>query len=200
MISLLEGSVYSRNEQSIIILVNGIGFEIYVTHPQSYTMHEKITIQVYTHWNQEHGFSLFGFRHSNEQTMFMLLLSCSGIGPKIALSILTLPLSDIIQSIVHKKPSILNRVSGVGTKKAELIVLQLYDKVNNLLEKGILHITHDFEHIHQLNLVLQSLNYSKHEIHSVLEAVRTDHAYAQLPFDALLKKALHMLTLKQRQV
>ncbi|HCJ45410.1 MAG TPA: Holliday junction branch migration protein RuvA, partial [Candidatus Moranbacteria bacterium] len=93
---------------------------------------ENILFHIHTHVRED-MFALYGFLNEEELTMFELLISISGIGPKVALSILSIAdVKTICTAIVNKDPSILTRVSGVGKKTAERVIIELQNKVGDM--------------------------------------------------------------------
>ncbi|MGB8467684.1 MAG: Holliday junction branch migration protein RuvA [Candidatus Babeliales bacterium] len=194
MISLLEGTVQTVYDSAITLMCHGIGFELHVPNATNYAHHEKITVHTYVHWNQEQGFTLFGFRSLEEKKIFLLLISCQGVGPKLALAIFNeLTINQLIDALVNRKNSVLSSVSGIGAKKAELITLHLHEKVAQLVATGQLHATEETSHLQQLTQVLSSLNYSRQEIASVIDQLRSS-INTQESFDQLLRKALSLLS------
>ncbi len=200
MITILQGIVVKKNEQEVTILVSGIGFLLQMPHPECCEIQKEVTLYTYLHWNQESGPHLFGFSSELEKTVFLLIISCSGIGPKIALAILSeLSPALFLQAIHNNDEKILSSVSGIGAKKAEQLIVSLRHKVSKLISSGILqdqtHSTEAFEQWTQVIQVLQSLNYSRTEIDSAMNYLRTQHTSAQT-FDFLLRSSLSFLSKK----
>ncbi len=151
------------------------------------------------HWNQEQGPSLFGFLSELEKTVFLLIISCSGIGPKIALAALgELTPAQFLQAIQEGNTKALSSVSGIGAKKAEQMILNLKDKVTKLIQtQGIIGTSDETNALAQwsnVTQVLQSLNYSKGEIEAAMRYIGKECAGRSLPFDELLRKALSFLS------
>ncbi|MDO8565785.1 MAG: Holliday junction branch migration protein RuvA [Candidatus Moranbacteria bacterium] len=132
MIAQLEGKIAGMRGNAVILQVGGIGYLVFVS---SYTLgkvasQEQVFLHIHTHVREDQ-FSLYGFLNEEELTMFELLISISGIGPKMALSILSIAdVNTIRTAIVNKDPSILTRVSGVGKKTAERVIVELQNKVD----------------------------------------------------------------------
>lgn len=131
MIARLDGKIGNLRGNSVILMVGGVGYQVFVT---TYTIGrlaglEEASLHIHTHVRED-AFLLYGFLEETELTMFELLISVSGIGPKVALSILSIADTKTLgTAIAHKDPSILTRVSGVGKKMAERIILELQNKV-----------------------------------------------------------------------
>ena len=91
-------------------------------------------MQTYMHWNQDNGPTLYGFNSILEKTVFLLIISCSGIGPKIGLAVLHhLEPATFVQAIIEENIKVLSSISGIGAKKAEQICVALKHKVAKLL-------------------------------------------------------------------
>jgi holliday junction DNA helicase RuvA len=194
MIEWLNGSVEHVEKQHIVLNVHGIGIAILV--PDGYRFEQKslVNILTYVHWNAEQGPSIFGFSSALERSIFSLIIGCSGIGPKLALAVLgQLSTTSIINAINSQNYSIFATVSGIGTKKAEALVVQLKHKIGTLAQ----HITQDQPDLlpwQELAMALESLNYSRTEVSAATHAVRTSTLPDNPTFDFLLRKALMYLT------
>jgi len=135
MIARIEGKIASIKGNAVIVMVGDIGYKVSIS---AYTLgkvagkEERILFHIHTHVREDQ-FSLYGFLSEEELTMFELLISISGIGPKVALSILSIAdVKTICTAIVNKDPSILTRVSGVGKKTAERVIIELQNKVDTI--------------------------------------------------------------------
>jgi Holliday junction DNA helicase RuvA len=147
MIAQLFGKIGGIRGSSVILLVGGgvdtnenkvdsgwIGYRVFVS---AYTLgkiagQERVLLHIHTHVRED-SFVLYGFLDEEELVMFELLISISGIGPKVALSILSIAdVKTIRTAVVNKDPSILTRVSGVGKKTAERVIVELQNKVDAL--------------------------------------------------------------------
>jgi holliday junction DNA helicase RuvA len=138
MISYLEGKIKNKGNNYLIILVNGIGYKVFVNGAVLEDASVGEDKEVYIYQNvKEDALDLYGFKNMEELELFELLLSISGIGPKGALAVLAIAgVSDIKDSISRGDSSLLVKVSGIGKKTAERVVLELRDKVGSL-ESGI---------------------------------------------------------------
>src|SRR3989344_4097105 len=131
MIAQLEGTIAGIRGNAVILMVGGVGYLVSVS---AYTLgklagQERVLLHIHTHVREDQ-LALYGFLHEDELAMFELLISISGIGPKVALSILSIADTKTIRTaIVNKDPSILTRVSGVGKKTAERVIIELQNKV-----------------------------------------------------------------------
>ena len=133
MISTIAGKVTATGSDSVILDVQGIGFEIAI--PKTLATELKIgePVMLYTHLHvREDILALYGFATPEDKRFFNLFLSVEGIGPRLALAILsTLSLDVIRGAIVSEKPEIFSRVHGIGKKTAQKILIQLQGKISN---------------------------------------------------------------------
>lgn len=134
MISYLSGVVQNKGRGYLILNVNDVGYKLYVA-PNVYAEYNTgQPAEFYTFQRpREDALDLYAFKSLEELEMFELLLSVSGIGPKSAQGVLSIAtLSQIKESIAYDDPSILTKVSGVGKKTAERVVLELKSKIGHL--------------------------------------------------------------------
>ncbi len=131
MIASIEGTVTQILDDSIVINVSGIGFKVFTPASvcRSVEMHKALALYTYL-VVREDALTLFGFETQEEREMFVLLLGCTGVGPRTALAILsTLSLDIVSNAVIQEQPDIFSRVSGVGKKTAQSIILQLQGKI-----------------------------------------------------------------------
>jgi len=130
MISHLRGTVIDREERSAVIEAGGIGYKVFMTGQTLDRLHEGKEASLWTHLAvREDAHTLYGFSQKDELTFFELLISISGIGPKTALGILNVSSVDAIRTAVSTgDTSHLTKVSGIGKKLADKIVLELKGK------------------------------------------------------------------------
>lgn len=132
MIALLTGKVESVGGESCILDVNGVGFQVFMPLSALETLsHETETVKIYTHFHlREDGASLFGFLNPADKTLFEKIIGVSGIGPKTALAILgTLSGDNFREAVRNEDYRALTKVSGVGLKTAQRLILELKDKI-----------------------------------------------------------------------
>ena len=131
MIGSLRGEIINKEEDKFLIEVGGVGYE--VTAPTTLLDHLNLgsTTQIFTHLHvREQELTLFGFSDKEELGLFRTLLKVQGIGPKVALAILShIPGETLRQAVAREEAALLARVPGIGPKKAKQIVFQLKDKV-----------------------------------------------------------------------
>jgi Holliday junction DNA helicase RuvA len=135
MIASLTGRLAFKAPTYLILDVQGVGYEVFIPLSTYYglpNLSDSISLSVHTHVRED-AIQLFGFLTSQEKDAFVLLTSVSGVGPKLALSILSaLPVSDLILAIQSGDVEKLTTVPGIGNKSASRLVLELKDKVGKL--------------------------------------------------------------------
>lgn len=127
MISYIKGKIIYRGKNFIIIKTGNMGYKVFVLPHLNLNADE---IELFTHLNvREDSLSLYGFSNYAELELFELLISVSGIGPKSGMGVLSIASAETIKiAIANGDVSILTRVSGIGKKTAERIVLELRNK------------------------------------------------------------------------
>ena len=132
MIGRLAGTVLEKHPNRIIVDVNGVGYELLVPLSTFYGLGEAgapVTLRVHTHVRED-IIALYGFASELEQDLFERLISISGIGPKLALAVLSgIDPSDLVRAIRSQDVARLTRIPGVGKKTAERIGLELKDRL-----------------------------------------------------------------------
>ena len=203
MIALISGMVTSILDAKLIVMQSGIGFEMLCPSARQFQLKSTITLYTYVHWSQENGPSLFGFATVIEKELFLLLIECQGIGPKLAISMLEQSqVSNLLQMIMAENVEGLSKLKGLGLKKAELICMTLKNKASKLLTNyPELGAVTSFGVWNDLHETLVSLNYSVFEIKQATALVKENllaekGTFQEVPFDLLLRKALQVLAKK----
>lgn len=132
MISYIQGKIYNKSEQSITILTNsGVGYEINVSPAFYLDLNLENELGLYTYLAvRENAMDLYGFRSLDEKDLFQKFLSVSGVGPKSALHLISLgTVLEISSAIARGDVEYLTKVSGVGKRTAERIVVELQSKL-----------------------------------------------------------------------
>ncbi|MEI6588173.1 MAG: Holliday junction branch migration protein RuvA [Candidatus Moraniibacteriota bacterium] len=172
MIGKIRGKIESIKENYVIIDVHDIGYKIQMN---SYSLakiagQESVELFIYTHVRED-VLALYGFIAEEEQEMFELLISISGIGPKAASSILAIASPKTIKAaIVNEDPSILTKVSGIGKKTAGRVILELKNKVGAISQGDQDETTGDSNAIE----ALIAMGYSAYEAREALKSVSGD--------------------------
>lgn len=134
MIGYLEGKVVSASDGSVILSCGGVGFEVVCSSSVYELLVNQGSGAIYTYLNvREDGMYLFGFISPEEKSMFLKLISVSGVGPKMGIAILSaMPLNDLAFIIASQDAKGLSAVKGVGKKTAERIILELRENISAL--------------------------------------------------------------------
>lgn len=130
MIGYLKGTVLNVSADSAMILVGGVGYEVYCSAAAFSKMETGKECEVYTYLqvSEQNGVQLFGFDDMHEKALFLKLLTVSGVGPKMGLSVLAyMSAADVVAAIATGDVKALSRVKGLGKKTAERIILELKD-------------------------------------------------------------------------
>lgn len=195
MIDFVKGEVNYIAEEFIVLDNNGIGYKIYTS---SFTtgrvkLHDEITM--YTHMNvREDDISLFGFLSRDEVTTFRLLITVSGVGPKVALAILScLTMDELRMAIISEDHKAISKANGVGTKTAQRVVMDLKDKFkledvfDSMQDTSDSNYVENNDNITEVAMALTSLGYSNVE---ALSAIKKVPSYETMSVEDLLKAAL----------
>ncbi len=136
MIAHLDGVLFKKTTQSIIINVGVVGYEATVPLSTFYALpdtNERVGLLIYTHVRDD-ALTLFGFSTRIEKDLFLMLISVSGIGPKLAVNVLSgIGPGDLLAAIAHGDSLRLQAIPGVGKKTAERIALELKDRASKAL-------------------------------------------------------------------
>jgi holliday junction DNA helicase RuvA len=169
MIAKITGKIEYFRDNYIVVDVLGVGYKIYVTEFAMGHIAGKNEISLFTHtYVREDILALYGFLVIEELEMFELLISISGIGPKAAIGILSIAEPKTIRTaVISGDSSILTRVSGVGKKTAERVILELRNKITELPGEDQGTVKADSEAIE----ALISLGYTNAQAREALKAV-----------------------------
>ncbi|NOQ41503.1 MAG: Holliday junction branch migration protein RuvA [Desulfuromusa sp.] len=130
MIALLTGQLAYRSPEQIIIDVAGVGYRLKIPLSTFYALPEsgQVQLQIHTHVKED-AINLYGFSSTTEKDLFTLLISVSGVGPKLAITILShIPSADLAMALSQGDIPRLIAIPGIGKKSAERLVLELQDK------------------------------------------------------------------------
>lgn len=131
MIASISGTIRHKGLHHIVVDVAGVGYKVYITTDTALERELGESVFLWTHLAvRENALDLFGFSEREELETFELLITISGIGPKTALGILNVASPTMLrQAVANNDTSYLTKVSGIGKKNAEKIVLELRDKL-----------------------------------------------------------------------
>ncbi|MDT4954582.1 MAG: holliday junction helicase RuvA [Acidobacteriota bacterium] len=132
MIAHLSGTLLAKHANTVILDVGGVGYEVTIPLSTFYDLEDvgaNVALRIYTHVREE-ALQLFGFKTARERELFMRLISVSGIGPKLGVTMLSgMSADEIIASIRTNNLARLTSIPGVGRKTAERLVIELRDKI-----------------------------------------------------------------------
>jgi Holliday junction DNA helicase RuvA len=176
MIASLHGVVQAARGNSIVVEVGGVGIEVFVPLPTYNELRVEIAqrINLYTYLVvREDSLTLFGFREEQEKEIFTQLLTVSGVGPRLALSVLsTLTPETLANAIQNDQPELISRVPGVGKKTAQKIVLDLKGKLRaEALPEGLAAVSRSDTEIIE---ALTALGYSIVEAQAAIQSIPRD--------------------------
>lgn len=186
MIGRLRGVLVSSKEGGIIIDVGGVGYEATMTTRDLAALPgigEEIVVHSHTHVRED-DLSLYGFAGESDRDLFRVLLTASGVGPKVAMAMLaSMTGEEIVRAITSEDPEALTIAPGVGKKGAQKIVLELGEKLSG----------HEVDLVGSQSLggvrqALEGLGYSTAEINAVLRELDPDD-----PIEDQVKAALQRL-------
>jgi Holliday junction DNA helicase RuvA len=139
MIAFLTGRVAGRSPTHALIEVNGVGYELAMSSTSLYALPpdgDTVTVHTYLHVREDE-LSLFGFESLAEKKAFELLITVSGVGPKVALAALsTLSPDDLAAAVASEDAAMISSVPGIGAKTAQRIILDLKDKLGAGLDRA----------------------------------------------------------------
>ncbi len=171
MIGSLTGTVQHKSNNFIILETQGVGYKVFITPIllANVSVSQRLSLVTMT-YVREDQITLYGFEKLAELEFFELLLTVSGVGPKSAIGIMSLAALDMIKSaIASEDPSVFTKVSGIGRKTAERVIIELKDKLKGHADAS----PAAKDHSEVLDALL-SLGYSPQEAREALKAVPPD--------------------------
>lgn len=197
MIALLTGKIAYKSPEFIILDVNGVGYRVQIPFSTYYDLPEEgkdISLNIYTNVKED-AINLYGFRSLAEKNCFQMLISVSGIGPKLGKDILSnIQVGDLARAITQGDLARLSAIPGIGRKTAERLVLELRSKVLKLdilqtLKEGT-HATASSAMTDDIASALVNLGYKEGVVRKVLADMEVP---AETAMEEVLKKALKLL-------
>lgn len=171
MIRLLQGQIQSKDDRTIILFVNGVGYHVFVPNEILLSTEKEITLYIHTHVRED-ALILYGFRTKNELNFFELLLTINGIGPKMAMDLMNEPLSILQNAIFTGNIPLLTGIPGIGKKIAERMVLELKSKIFPTEQSDSLCVQTPFEVHPDVISALESLGYKRSHIQKVFSEIK----------------------------
>lgn len=203
MIGRLRGVVESRELETVLLDVGGVGYELTcsTTTVESLAVGEEAVLEVYTHVRED-ALVLFGFTTKLEKELFLALLSVNGVGPKMAIKILSAaPIDHIAQSIERGDVKALSNLPKVGKKTAEQLIVSLKGKLAPFLDRSTFAGASAAVPLSAMAMplneeiasALQNLGFRPQEVERVLARWRETHAGQDLTFETGVRYALQTL-------
>ena len=188
MLNYIEGKLVEKEEGYIVVDCNGIGYEILVSdYTQNSLSANGSVVKILTYLQvREDGVALYGFASKEEKNMFMKLISVNGIGPKMAVGILSgITLNDLISAIVNQDVKMLCTIKGLGKKTAERLLVELKDQAMPVqMEISQQNVNMNF--IEQASEALISLGVGRNEAYRLAK----ENAVEGVTVEEIITKAL----------
>jgi Holliday junction DNA helicase RuvA len=195
MIAQISGRLVLKKPNLIVVDVNGVGYELHIPLSSFYPLPEAgadVSLQTYTHVRED-ALLLFGFLTEREKLVFTRLIGISGIGPKLAVTILSgLPLDDFIGAIHKEDLFKLTSIPGVGKKTAERVLLEMKDKIRDLAQEAVAAEPVAASVSDDVISALLNLGYQRASAEKAVKAA-VDSGAGET-FEAVLKSALRRLS------
>lgn len=173
MISFLEGVLEEIETTHVVLNVGGIGYDVFVTHPQNFKLAETYRIYTYAVYREDSQ-TLYGFMDSEQRNFFKLLVEkVNGVGPKVALGILAFfNMNDLCSIIFNNDSDNLSKCPGIGKKTAQRLILELQDylKKSPILKQVA---TKKSTHMDAIEALIV-LGYSRKQAEMLIEKIKTD--------------------------
>ncbi len=191
MIGFLKGKIISSKPTKIILDVNGVGYLINISINTFEKINDKEIVSLFIYTSvKEDSITLFGFFSESEKEMFELLITVNGIGPKLALNILSgIRVDELKDSIQNSDVSRIIAIPGIGRKTAERLVLELRIKVDHIVEEGGVEIPFSLKN--ESIAALTTLGYNQKTAEKAVRDVLAEEA--NISIEELIKKALGKL-------
>ena len=185
MIGYLKGKIIQADEKSAIIETAGVGYEVLMSLSTLLKLKIENILEIYVHTHvREDQITLFGFESIEEKEMFRKLISVSGIGPKSALTMLSVAsVSTIVRAIESGSVDNFPKVPGVGKKTLEKLILELRGKFDNIV------LSDESADMKNAKLALETLGYNPREISTTLSTL-----HPELDMSSLIKEGLRLLS------
>lgn len=197
MISFLKGTIDEIEVDSIVVDVNGVGYDVYITSTMLAKLPQKTSeIKLYTHHHiREDAQTLYGFLTKKDRETFKTLLSVSGVGPKVALGVLSvLDANSLVSAVVSNDVKALSSCPGIGKKTAARLILELKDKFGSLVDDDTVTMpvglnSPDLKNnvIKDAKNALVSLGYSLREVNSVFSKITPEQLNQSADVEEIIK-------------
>jgi len=199
MIALLRGQLLEKHPNRLLVDVHGVGYDVQVPVSTFYQAGEPghdVTLRIHTHVREDQ-IALFGFASILEQQLFERLIGVNGIGPKLALAVLSgIEPKDLVMAVQQADVGRLTRIPGVGRKTAERITLELRDRLPAIADVPVAGDVVDETHVSLRDDVISALvnlGYQRPAVEKMVERV-LKASDAPAGFEDALRQALRQLS------
>ncbi len=190
MIGKLTGTILEKNPPEILLEVGAIGYEILCPMSSFYALNNEVNISLYTHLQvKEDAHTLYGFVSKDEKTLFRELIRVNGVGPKVALAILShLNITSLMNAVTSENDALLAKTPGIGKKTAQKLIVELKDRLAKLTlnNNQMLSTTTNNPNATKASQALQALGFKAKEAEKMLADINDD----SLNTEALIRAAL----------
>ncbi len=200
MFNHLLGSLAEKTPTQVTLDIGGVGYQVFIPlSTYSALPEEGQTVRLLTHTHiREDLHQIFGFLTEEERNLFRLLITVSGIGPKMALTILSgLEIANLKRAIINEDLALLTSISGIGRKTAERIIIELREKVlvdeKSADKKPSGKFSEEEALLRDTVLVLVSLGYKKQDAHEVIKKVFASNKSKKLSVEELVRSSLKII-------
>ncbi|MGW8209408.1 MAG: Holliday junction branch migration protein RuvA, partial [Syntrophobacteria bacterium] len=196
MIAHIQGFLHFKSPEYLVIDVDGIGYQVHVPLSTFYDLPQvgsTVSLHIHTHVRED-ALQLYGFRSPEEKVIFVRLISISGIGPRLAVNILSgISPAELVESLSQNNLARLISIPGVGRKTAERIMVELRDKVSSLVPSHDVTVpvktAADEAVIEDALSALLNLGYKKGVAQRAIENAR-QRLEGEITLESLLKESL----------
>jgi Holliday junction DNA helicase RuvA len=199
MIALLRGTIVRRSPNRLIVEAGGVGYDVQIPLSTFYALSadsRDVVLEIHTQVRED-AISLFGFHTIEEKRLFEHLIGVSGIGPKLACTVLSgLPPAEIVSAISRGDAARLTKIPGVGRKTAERMLVELKDKVTDLSPEAATPVRAPGDPLSVRDAVsaLVNLGYREESARAAVSRAASRAGPDAPPVDVLLKDALRILS------
>ena len=192
MIGRLSGKILEKNPPEILLEVSGIGYEVLCPMSSFYEMGNKSDISLHTHLAvKEDSHTLYGFISKDEKTLFRELIRVNGVGPKVALAILShLNIASLMNAVANEDDTLLAKTPGIGKKTAQKLIVELKDRLEKLELSNTQHkkitASNSNPNTQKATQALQALGFKAKEADRMLSAINDE----SLSTEELIRLAL----------
>ena len=188
MIAYLKGKILKKTVKGIILDTKNIGYFVNLTIPLISEIKENQDIELFIHTHvKEDSLDLYGFQTYQDLEFFNQLISIGGIGPKVALEILSVPQEKIKAAILNEDEAFICKIPGIGKKTAKRIILELKDKIDESENREYQSITPE---VHKDTVeALIKLGYQRHEVKRMIKEIPEDLTEVEEIITFLLKNS-----------